>query len=164
MTWWRWSTRASAAMILTLHFWYILTSSPYTDVIISAMASQITSFTGVYSTVYSGACQSKHQSSASLAFVRGNSPVTGEFPAQRASNAENVSIWRRHRGQKRCYKLQTRAHLSLSQSLNSVGESIFDFHFGQHFNVVRIVQAHEVQEEFRKGYKAISDNLQKYVR
>ena len=27
----------------------------------------------------------------------GNSPVTGEFPAQRASNAENVSIWWRHR-------------------------------------------------------------------
>ena len=27
----------------------------------------------------------------------GNSPVTGEFPTQRASNAENVSIWWRHR-------------------------------------------------------------------
>ena len=26
----------------------------------------------------------------------GNSPVTGEFPAQRASNAENVLIWLRH--------------------------------------------------------------------
>ena len=26
----------------------------------------------------------------------GNSPVTGEFPAQRASDAENVSIWWRH--------------------------------------------------------------------
>ena len=26
----------------------------------------------------------------------GKSPVTGEFPAQRASNAENVSIWWRH--------------------------------------------------------------------
>ena len=26
----------------------------------------------------------------------GNSPVTGEFPAQRISNAENVSIWWRH--------------------------------------------------------------------
>ena len=26
----------------------------------------------------------------------GNSPVTGEFPEQRASNAENVSIWWRH--------------------------------------------------------------------
>ena len=28
----------------------------------------------------------------------GNSPVTGEFPAQRASEAENVSIWWRHHG------------------------------------------------------------------
>ena len=26
----------------------------------------------------------------------GNSPVTGQFPSQRASNAENVSIWWRH--------------------------------------------------------------------
>ena len=37
----------------------------------SALASQITSLTIVYSTVYSGADQRKHQSSASLAFVRG---------------------------------------------------------------------------------------------
>ena len=36
----------------------------------SAMASQINSLTIVYSTVYSGADQRKHQSSASLAFVR----------------------------------------------------------------------------------------------
>ena len=28
----------------------------------------------------------------------GNSPVTGEFPAQRASNVENVSIWWCHHG------------------------------------------------------------------
>ena len=28
----------------------------------------------------------------------GNSPVTGELPAQMASNAENVSIWWRHHG------------------------------------------------------------------
>ena len=28
----------------------------------------------------------------------GNSPVTGEFPTRRASNAENVSIWWRHHG------------------------------------------------------------------
>ena len=35
-----------------------------------AMASLITNFTIVYSTVYSGADQRKHQSSASLAFVR----------------------------------------------------------------------------------------------
>ena len=37
----------------------------------SAMAPQITSFAIVNSTVYSGADQRKHQSSASLAFVRG---------------------------------------------------------------------------------------------
>ena len=30
----------------------------------------------------------------------GNSPVTGEFPAQMASNAENVCIWWRHHGLK----------------------------------------------------------------
>ena len=36
-----------------------------------AIASQTTSLTIVYSTVYSGADQSKHQSSASLAFVWG---------------------------------------------------------------------------------------------
>ena len=61
-----------------------------------AMASQITSLTIVYSTVYPGADQSRHQSSASLAICVGNSPGTGEFPAQIASNAENVSIWWRH--------------------------------------------------------------------
>ena len=43
----------------------------YNDVIMGAMASQITSLTVIYSTVYSGADQRKHQSSASLAFVRG---------------------------------------------------------------------------------------------
>ena len=36
-----------------------------------AMASQINSLTIVYSTVYSGADQRKHQSSASLAFMQG---------------------------------------------------------------------------------------------
>ena len=36
-----------------------------------AIASQITSLASVYSTVYSDANQRKHQSSASLAFVRG---------------------------------------------------------------------------------------------
>ena len=41
------------------------------DVIMSSMASQITSLTIVYSAVYLGADQRKHQSSASLAFVRG---------------------------------------------------------------------------------------------
>ena len=40
------------------------------DLIMGSMASQLTSLTIVYSTVYSAANQRKHQSSASLAFVR----------------------------------------------------------------------------------------------
>ena len=43
----------------------------YNDVIMGTMASQIASLTIVYSTVYLGADQRKHQSYASLAFVRG---------------------------------------------------------------------------------------------
>ena len=46
-------------------------SDHYSDVIMGAFASQITSLTIVYSTVHSGADQRKHQNSASLAFVRG---------------------------------------------------------------------------------------------
>ena len=57
------------------------------------MVSQITSLMIISSTVYSCADQRKHQSSASLAFVRENSPVAGKFPAQTASNAENFAIW-----------------------------------------------------------------------
>ena len=49
--------------------WFIVTH--YNDVIMTTMASQITSLTVVYSIVYSDADQRKHQSSASLAFVRG---------------------------------------------------------------------------------------------
>ena len=43
----------------------------FIDVMMRAMASQITSLTIVYSTVYSRHSQTKHQSSVSLAFVRG---------------------------------------------------------------------------------------------
>ena len=58
------------------------------DVIMSAIASQITRLTSVYS-IRSGADQRKHQRSRHWPLC-GNSPGTGEFPAQRASNAENV--------------------------------------------------------------------------
>ena len=65
-------------------FWYSLCKvyeAHYIDIIMSAMASQITSVSMVCSTVCSGVDQRKHQSSASLAFVRGifrwpvNSPL-----------------------------------------------------------------------------------------
>ena len=57
-----------------------------------AMASQITSLTIVYSTVYSDADQRKKSKLHVTCLWVVNSPVTGEFPAQRASNADNVSI------------------------------------------------------------------------
>ena len=51
--------------------WIESTMKRYNDVTMAATASLITSLTIVYSTVYSSADQRKHQSSASLAFVRG---------------------------------------------------------------------------------------------
>ena len=53
--------RAEAGCICWVH---------YSDVIMSAMASQITGVSIDYSTVSSGADHKKHQSPASLAFVR----------------------------------------------------------------------------------------------
>ena len=57
-----------------------LCNTHYDDVIVSAMASQITSLTIVYSSVYSSADQRKYQSSASLAFVRGIHRWTANSP------------------------------------------------------------------------------------
>ena len=68
----------------------------YNDVIMSVMASQITSLTIVYSTVYSRRRSKKTSKLRVTGLCVGTSPETGEFPAQRASNAENVSIWWRH--------------------------------------------------------------------
>ena len=62
-----------------------------------AIASQITSLTIVYLTVYSGADQRKHQSCASLAFVRGihrwpvNSPL--KWPVTRKCFHLMTSSW-----------------------------------------------------------------------
>ena len=61
------------------------------DVIMSAMTSQITSLTVVYSTVYSDADQRKIKSPRHWP-LWGEFTGTGEFPAQMASYAENVSI------------------------------------------------------------------------
>ena len=68
----------------------------YGDVIMGAIASQITSLTVVYWTVYSDADQRKHQSSASLAFVRGIhwSPVNSRTNGQWRKNVP--ILWRYH--------------------------------------------------------------------
>ena len=68
----------------------------YNDVIMNAMASQITSLTIVYPSFLFRRRSKKTSKLRVTGLCEGNSPVTGEFPAQRASNAENVSIWWRH--------------------------------------------------------------------
>ena len=60
----------------------------------SAMASQITSHTIVYSAVYSGAYKKTIKAPRHWPLC---GEFTGEFPAQMASNAENVFTgWRHH--------------------------------------------------------------------
>ena len=59
----------------------------------NVMLSQIIGHSTVYLTGYADPNQIK---SSSLALCEGNSPVTGEFPIQRASNVEKASIWWRH--------------------------------------------------------------------
>ena len=70
-----WMNEYSFQMIAAVISKWLLTKPPtshyhYDDVIMTMLASQITSLTVVYSIVYSGVNQRKHQSSASLAFVR----------------------------------------------------------------------------------------------
>ena len=60
--------------------YFVFGAKHYSDVIMSAIASQITSVSIVYSTVCWGADQRKHQSSASLAFVRGIHRWPGNSP------------------------------------------------------------------------------------
>ena len=90
-----WYLRCEVAVITIWYYWVLrlrYRHAHYNDALVSTVTSQITIITIVYSSVYSGADQIKHQRSAPLAFLRG---ITRW---QRASNAENVSIWCRHHG------------------------------------------------------------------
>ena len=77
-----------------------MTNLHYDDVTMSLMASQITSLTIVYPTVYSGVDQREHQSSASLAFVRGihrgpvNSPHKWPVTRKMFPFDDVIMIWR----------------------------------------------------------------------
>ena len=60
----------------------------------------------------------KHQSTL-LSFCEGNSPVTGEFPAQRDSSAEKASIWWRH------HETHHTLHLWWAMSIVRILENIY---------------------------------------
>ena len=66
----------------------------YSDVIMSAMASRL-----YLDCLLKRLLRRRSKETPKLRVTdlcAGNSPVTGEFPAQRASNAENIPIWWRH--------------------------------------------------------------------
>ena len=70
-------------------------SAHYNDVIMTMVASQITSLTVVYSIVYQAQIKENIQAPRHWPLC-GEFTGTGEFPARRASYVENVSIWWRH--------------------------------------------------------------------
>ena len=102
-TMWSWMRPARGVPSLGTRYWWSVATETHhnSDVIISAMAFQITSPMTVYSTVYSGTDQRKHQSSASLAFVRGihrwpmNSPHKGPV-TRKMFPFDDVIMWRSH--------------------------------------------------------------------
>ena len=75
--------KKNIAILLNKKGWFKPVNEPYiinqlhyyNDVILNAMASHNTSLTIIYSTVYLGTDERKHQSSASLAFA---GEVTGD--------------------------------------------------------------------------------------
>ena len=89
----------------------------------STMASQITSVSMVCSTICWGAHQRKHQNYASLTFCEGNPLVTGGIPLQKASNAENVSIWWCHHALGPPY---SRYDLSIDWCMEGVSSSVIN--------------------------------------
>ena len=75
------------------HQYEHIASMHYNDVIMSTAAFQITSFTIVYSTVYSRRRSKKTSKFRVTGLCEGKSPVTSEFFAQRAGNAEKRKIF-----------------------------------------------------------------------
>ena len=78
-----WDCRVAQFLPIGMIWYFVISVYHYSDVIMSTVTSQITSISIVCWTICKGADQRKHQSSASLAFVRGihrwpvNSPNEG---------------------------------------------------------------------------------------
>ena len=70
----------------------------------------------------------------------GNSPVTGEFPAQMASNAESVSIWWSHH-------LKGRTHLIMISTMqtNVLDKiTVYEYRLLCYYGNVRLINLHFV--------------------
>ena len=76
--------------------WLRYNGTHYSDVIMNTIGFQITSPTDCLLSPFFRRRSKKTSKLRVTGLCVGNSPVAGEFPAQMASNAENVSIWWRH--------------------------------------------------------------------
>ena len=85
-----------------------------------AISSQITSLTIVFSAIYLDTDHKENIKARRHWLCAGNSPEAGEFPAQIASNAENVSIWWRH---------HARANVEITENIEKLDN--FSEAFGQ---------------------------------
>ena len=100
---WHWNYFWTVEYLVIVDAMALMWLHHYNDVIMDEMASQITSLTIVYSTVYSGPDQRKHQSSALLAFVRWSHrwtvnsphkwPITRKFFHLMTSSCYNRISW-----------------------------------------------------------------------
>ena len=92
----RWVKAPLLYRVMHVIIWHHFKRKHYNDVMMSAMASQNHQ---PHDCLLNCLFRLRSKETAKLS-VTGicawNSPVIGEFPAQKASNAENVSIWWRH--------------------------------------------------------------------
>ena len=117
----------------------------YKHVIMSAMASQITSPMIVYSTVYSGTDERKHQSSASLAFVRGihrwpvNSPHKG--PVTRKKFPFDDVIMDYFRNLRPSYQWRRRPWVDCWRLCRNIGTALWHWSFWSAWSQWSVVTA-----------------------
>ena len=127
----------------------------YNDVIMTTMASVITSPTVVYSTVYSDADKRNIKAPRHWPLC-GEFTGTGEFPAQRASYAENVSIWWRHHEIHTPAITQYREFISVTPALNIWAQKLIRnqckfFKINRCFTVYVIIRTSNVRCLLRIG-------------
>ena len=93
------------------------TSMHYSDIIMSAMASNHRRLDCLLNRLF----RRRPMKTSKLRITglcEGNSPATGEFPAQRASNVETVSIWWRHHEQDIYLRCFTECSIAKRNQLN----------------------------------------------
>ena len=105
------------------------------DIIMSVMASQITSL-AIY--LLNSLFRYRSHKISKLrvtGLCEGNSPVAGEFPAQRTSNAKNISIWWRHHG---------KPNSCPDANFAVIYSSLFIHIFRTHFTAARLLHYSDV--------------------